>query len=88
MNQFERRQTHCPACKDSFSYRYKIIPEAGDNLIVKTTCPFCKTKLKIDLNPYKRRTIISHKAAGDNAEQETETDILDLPDELPALIDE
>lgn len=88
MNQYERRQTHCSACMDSFSYRYKTIPEAGDNLIIKTTCPFCKTKLKIDLNSYTRRTIVSHKGGDDNAEQETETVVLELPDELPGIIDE
>lgn len=78
----ERRLTRCGKCHETFSYQYPLAAESGDSLIIKTSCPYCKTRLRIDLNPYTRRKLTSYKGAG-NAQEES-TIALALPTELPS----
>lgn len=82
----DRRTIRCSQCKETFSYLIRIPPEALEhNLLVKLACPFCKAKLKIDLNPYNRQVVDIYRE--DKAIQQTGLS-LDLPDELPAQIDD
>jgi hypothetical protein len=75
-----RRTTRCAGCKETFSYRFNITPNEGDNLIVRTSCPFCKKKLRIDLNPYFTPKVVSYKGWDETEDEAVAT--LDLPDEL------
>ncbi len=86
MSTQERRITRCKACQDTFSYRYELAPEQEENLIVHTTCPFCKTPLRIDLNPYARSKLISYRNA--EGANEAATITLELPEELPSTVEE
>lgn len=88
MHPFKHRLTRCPACDDTFSYRYNVTPEPGDQLIIRATCPFCKVKLKIDLNPYTRRTMVSYKGDEDHPDGESGIIELELPAELPGTVEE
>jgi uncharacterized protein YbaR (Trm112 family) len=82
----DRRTIRCPICKETFSYLIQISPEALEQgLLVKLTCPFCKAKLKIDLSIYNRQVVEIYREG--NASQLTELR-LELPDELPAQIDD
>ncbi len=87
MSRIENRLTRCPACNDTFTYRYKTTEEQEDNLIIKMICPFCKKRLKVDLNPYTRRTVTVYKdMKGNNSESQTIA--LELPPELLAITEE
>jgi len=93
MNQLidERRITHCKKCNDTFTYRIQVTPEqlSERRLIVKMTCPFCKSKLVVDLNPWLRPTVTGYKGTGSDAAKADTGDVtLDLPDELPTDLDE
>jgi hypothetical protein len=82
----ERRTIRCSQCSDTFSYLIQIPPEALEqNLLVRLTCPFCKTRLKIDLNSYNRQVVEIYREGTAIPQSELR---LDLPDELPAQIDD
>ncbi len=88
MREIENRLTRCPSCKDTFTYRYQTTGGQEDNLIIKMSCPFCKTRLKVDLNPYTRTMVTSYKALNGNNSEESQTIALELPLELPATVEE
>jgi len=79
-----RRTVYCcnVDCNESFSYVIRATPQqlAQPVVQVNLSCPFCKTKLVIDLSPWLRRTITSYKGI----ENDTESNelILELPAEL------
>ena len=84
----DRRTIRCTntQCKETFSYLIQIPPEALEqSLLIKLACPFCKAKLKIDLSPYNRREVEIYREG--KASQQTEL-MLNLPDEIPAQIDD
>jgi hypothetical protein len=78
----ERRLTRCSNCHETFSYLYPLTAQSGDSLIISTSCPYCKTRLRIDLNPYTRRKLASYKSVG-SAQEESAIE-LELPAELPS----
>lgn len=83
MSQFENRLTRCPGCNDTFTYRYPTTV-APDNLLIRTTCPFCKVPIKIDLSAYQRPNVVIYRGETDSSK--TNSLILQLPDELPATL--
>ncbi len=87
---FENRLTRCDNCNETLTYRYKVTPEQGEDLIIKLSCPFCNTKLQVDLNPYSRKQINllrspggSGTENGNEAKGDNSASILELPPELP-----
>ena len=60
-------------------------PEAGDNLVVHTTCPFCQARLNIDLSPYARRKVIAYRGEQPG---EPRTTTLELPDPVPSRVED
>lgn len=79
------RLTRCAACGNTFTYSYRVTPELGDNLLIKLSCPFCQTRLQVDLSPYSRKQITSYKTAGQESAQPLQIE-LNLPDELQTTI--
>jgi len=88
-NIVDRRTTRCCECKDTFSYIIRVSPEqlAQQPLLVELSCPYCKSKLSIDLSPWKRRNITGHKGLGDDSAESGEL-TLELPEELPTQLRE
>lgn len=82
------RLTRCRNCRETFTYRYRVTPEQGDNLVINLGCPFCRTRLQVDLNPHTRKKITSYRTTADNSKKREAT-VLDpaaLPAELPTRI--
>ena len=77
----EYRVTRCTNCKETFTYRYQTIYTSGENLIIKMSCPYCTTRLKVDLSDTPKK-IVSYRSADKNPEN-NEAFILNLPTELP-----
>ncbi len=78
----ESRITHCTNCGQTFTYRYQTIYTLGENLTIKMSCPFCTTKLTLDLSSYATKKIVSYKSVDGNPGS-NEAIMLDLPLELP-----
>jgi len=84
MPDFENRTTRCPCCDKNFIYKYRVPANPDTGLIILLTCPFCNSRLQVDLAPYLRRRIVSYKGAGTD-EGGFLPPTLELPEEIPAI---
>ena len=82
----ENRATRCAKCQESFTYRYRTDCQQEENLIVKMRCPFCGTKLQVDLRPFAKKKMLLYKSA-DKIQKNGES-VVELPAELPTTIRE
>jgi DNA-directed RNA polymerase subunit RPC12/RpoP len=83
----QRRSVRCNACSKDFSYLINV-PEQelmASDWQIRLACPYCKTKLEINLNPYKQSYITVYKGTSQNANTDESADY-DLPTELPTKI--
>ena len=82
----ENRATRCAECQESFIYRYRTDCQQEENLIVKMRCPFCGTKLQVDLRPFAKNGMVFYKST--DKTQKTGESVVELPTELPTSIRE
>ena len=82
----ENRATRCAKCPESFSYRYRTDCQQEENLIVKMRCPFCDTKLQVDLSPFAKKKMVIYKST--DKTPKTGESVVELPTELPTSIRE
>jgi len=83
----QRRSVRCNACSKDFSYLINV-PEQelmASDWQIRLTCPYCKTKLEINLNPYKQSYITGYKGISPDTNTAESTGY-DLPTELPTKI--
>lgn len=86
MSEIVNRLTRCPVCNDTFTYRYQTTVEQNEHLVIRMRCPFCKTRLAVDVNSYTRRKDTIFRSVDDDEESQMIT--LELPEELQATVEE